>query len=668
MTLSLTRVSPMEGLSELESYALGLIHPEGIIIAEIVEYVNEKGMVTVNELREKFPEEHIEEALENGILIMPIDNGGQFITTKYLIDQNKDKYGTWKFKKGKRSAVFHETGTLSGAIYFVVSTSDKPLTSSEISSRLGGVQIRSGLRDLRGRNKVEIKRGKNKIGYFIADDEEIKNRQESAWKETKEEERQRRKAYALIFRDTGIGNDRLRDLHKSEIGMRIAEHLHKNPHLSHTSEIKTGLGAKTNGEGSGIDRVLKWMVEEGFLEKDRTGRENAYKLRFNPEDEIPDHLKMVKTVLDALPQMMQRERTPTDLTSIVFDSAREVVSDVLIEEGLWDDVSEEDLEEVIQTTSPTARYEGRPPKDTQPMFRASVLRWLMHMDSWDDLEMRLKRNLKLAEICGFDEDEIPDSTTFSTFWKEMGADPVEDVYLRQVKELAKRGVIKGKIISMDSTLIAGFEDDFGAKWGFSTTKGWVFGYKIHMVVDAEQEIPLGFIITSGNKSDMDYFIPLVDKAKELGIDFEIVLADKGYDKERHYRYAESAGAIPIIALNPRRSKQLKEAFHPKQTWLGKWINGMDAKSDPVEIFKRNPRVTCLIPRNSEEWKEYRKMRVSSERVFSRVKTYSPRAMFYGLERITVHVTLICITMCAIASASDTLGVPELMRSSTWPGI
>lgn len=668
MTLGLTIVSPMEGLSEFEFYAIGLIQQEGIALAEIVRYVNEEGMVTVNELRVKFPEEDIEEALDKGVLIMPIDNGGQFITTKYLVDQNKDKYGTWKFKKKKRSAVFHETGTLSDAIYFVISTSDKPLTSSEIRSRLGGVQIRSGLRNLRGRNKVGIKSGNNKTGYFIADDEEVKNRQESAWKEKNKEEKQRQKAYALIFRDTKFGNDKMEGLHKSEIGMRIAEHLHKNPHLSHTSEIKKRLDAKNNGERSDIDSVLKWMVEEGFLEKDRTGRENAYKLKFNPEDEIPDHLKMVKTVLDALPQMMQRERTPTDLTSVVFDSTREVVSDVLIDDGIWDDVSEEDLEDVIRMTYPTARYKGRPPKDTQAMFRASVLRWLMHMDSWGDLETRLKRNLKLAEICGFDEDDIPDSTTFSTFWKEMGVDPIEDVYLRQVKELAKRGVIKGKIISMDSTLFAGFEDDFGAKWGFSTTKGWVFGYKIHMVVDAEQEIPLGFIISSGNKSDMDYFIPLVDKAKELGIDFEIVLADKGYDKELHYRYAESAGAIPIIALNPRRSKQLKEAFHPNQTWLGTWIDGMDAKSDSVEISKRNPRVTCLIPRNSEEWKEYRKMRVSSERVFSRFKIYSPSAMFYGLEMITVQVTLICITMCAIASASDTLGVPELMRSTTWLGI
>jgi len=97
---------------------------------------------------------------------------------------------------------------------------------------------------------------------------------------------------------------------------------------------------------------------------------------------------------------------------------------------------------------------------------------------------------------------------------------------------------------------------------------------------------------------------------------------------------------------------------------------MDAKSDPVEIFKRNPRVTCLIPRNSEEWKEYRKMRVSSERVFSRVKTYSPRAMFYGLERITVHVTLICITMCAIASVWCLLrpGVPNLRKNNRFSWI
>jgi len=532
---------------------------------------------------------------------------------------------------------------------------------------LGGVKIKAGLNILRSQNNLGRIKGNNKTGYLILDDEEVKARQESSWKKKIDENKEKQKTRAVIFRNTKFGNDRLEELYKSDTGMRIAEQLHKNPHLSHTNEIKTALGAKSSGERVEIDRVLKWMVNEGFLKRERTGRENAYKLMFNPEYETPEYLEMIKTVLDALPMMRQRKRTPTEITAAVFDSIKCAISDVLIGDGIQE-VSEYDLYEMVLEISPVTTFHGRPQKETQPMFRASILKWLMHITSWEDLEMRLKRNLNLAKICGFDKDEIPDSTTFSNFWKEMGVNPVEDVYMRMVKNLAKRGVIKGKIISMDSTLLAGFKGDFGAKWGFSTTKGWIFGYKIHMVVDAEQEIPLGFIVTSGDKSDMDHFIPLIDKAKELGIDFEIVLADKGYDKEQHYRYAESKGGVPIIALNPRRSKQLKEAFHPNQTWLGKWIEGMNAKNATIGIFNRNPRIMTRIPRNTKEWKEYYKMRVSSERVFSRFKEYLPNAMFYDLKTITVHVTLICITMCAIASASDTLGVPELMRSTTWLGI
>jgi transposase len=733
---------------------------------EIIDFVNKKRVVTEKDLRKEFPRIAIEKYIKAGLLIKCINHGGQYITTAYLVNENKDKYGTWKYGG---SIVFHVTGTLADAIHFVLSMSDKPLTAMQISGMLGRVKIKSGLNELQHKEKLKRKKGEKKItikkgiitAYFIFDDKETYTRQMDAWVNLVNEIAYKKKVRALVFRSNKFTNGRMKELYNSKIEMEVIEHLRKNPHLSHINEIvdvlnekvclfcwndATGAGREqllkfleeglkidwvknaklkktadnkqiilTNRENSitlnlneaedkvsiktnegniyeyvskveegklniyGKDQVIEFnrreikhamerLIEKDYMKKECVGKNHTYRLTVDPDDASPEYIKIIESVMKWVPKIRERKGVPTPLPAVVIDSIRNEVSKVLLTYGMRGDVSEEYLEDIAWEMSPLTTCIGRPQNQTQPMFRASILKWLLGISSWEILEERLKRNEKLVKICGFDT--VPDASSFTIFWKEMGVASVEEVYIQQVKNLAKNGIVKGKIISMDSTLIVGLPDDFDAKWGFSTTKGWIFGYKIHMIVDAEQEIPLGFIITSGSKSDMGYFIPLIDKAHELGIDFKIVLADKGYDKKLHYQYAASKGRIPIIALNTRRGKLLKAAFHRDQTWLGKWIKGMDDdEEDPFDIFKRDPRINCRIPRNSDEWKKYYCMRVASERVFARLKMYLRGNMgFYGSGTISVHVTLICITMCAIAGVAHTSGVPELMRSTKWLGI
>jgi len=71
------------------------------IVDKIVEYVNKKEIVTMSELCGKFSKEDVEKSLKKSILIRSIDSGGQFITTKYLVDMNKNKHGVWSLKKRK---------------------------------------------------------------------------------------------------------------------------------------------------------------------------------------------------------------------------------------------------------------------------------------------------------------------------------------------------------------------------------------------------------------------------------------------------------------------------------------------------------------------------------------------------------------------------------------
>ena len=54
--------------------------------------------------------------------------------------------------------------------------------------------------------------------------------------------------------------------------------------------------------------------------------------------------------------------------------------------------------------------------------------------------------------------------------------------------------------------------DTEAKWGYSHTKGWVFGYKLHMVSSTDSSstvVPLSADVTTANVSDKPVYPDVV---------------------------------------------------------------------------------------------------------------------------------------------------------------
>ncbi len=93
--------------------------------------------------------------------------------------------------------------------------------------------------------------------------------------------------------------------------------------------------------------------------------------------------------------------------------------------------------------------------------------------------------------------------------------------------------------------------DPDARWGKKTyrgvhkkgtlwekTKAW-FGYKVHLIVDADYELPVCFDITGANQSDKTYLLPMVERLDknhpELLQDAKTLSGDKGYDSENNVR-------------------------------------------------------------------------------------------------------------------------------------
>lgn len=287
---------------------------------------------------------------------------------------------------------------------------------------------------------------------------------------------------------------------------------------------------------------------------------------------------------------------------------------------------------------------GRP-HDYKAMFRAMLLKEMRQISSRRKLVNFFKKDKFWLRKCGFEKP--PAHVAFCRFTERVGADAFELVFNELVKEIESMREI-GRIVAIDSTSLKAYSkyrknkenSDPDAAWGVTVKDGrqeWFFGYKVHIVADAELELPLGFEVTPANVYDSTrYQILLMDLMKR-GIKLNIVLADKGYDAKSNYSFTLEHGAIPIIAMNPRNLKEEKE---------------------------RNFEVDFPIRRNSGEWKELYKKRGAVERINSRLKeeldlkTLKVRR----LDRVRIHVACSLITMLAVGLVALKSGNGHLSAS------
>ncbi len=87
--------------------------------------------------------------------------------------------------------------------------------------------------------------------------------------------------------------------------------------------------------------------------------------------------------------------------------------------------------------------------------------------------------------------------------------------------------------------------DMEAKWGF-THRGPFKGFKLHVAVN-QLGLPLKAIVTPGNRFDSIFLPKLIED-----LEAQYVLADAGYHSLENIKAVKAIGAIPVIAVNPRR--------------------------------------------------------------------------------------------------------------------
>jgi hypothetical protein len=184
------------------------------------------------------------------------------------------------------------------------------------------------------------------------------------------------------------------------------------------------------------------------------------------------------------------------------------------------------------------------------------------------LRRELQRNGELRQVCGFDpfqgSSAVPPDWVYTRFLRalfrcETEINAMFDELVEKLRALlpdfGRRLVIDGKAIpsaGKPTDKNADGRRDADADWGTKTYKGrredpstgsgqatvwekivkW-FGYKVHLIVDADCELPLAFEVTRASVNDTVLLRPLMKKLKEkhptIVETAETCCADKGYD-------------------------------------------------------------------------------------------------------------------------------------------
>ena len=286
---------------------------------------------------------------------------------------------------------------------------------------------------------------------------------------------------------------------------------------------------------------------------------------------------------------------------------------------------------------------GREPYPPVSMLKAQLLKHLWRVPSDRRLALLLKRNRRMARVCGF-RDKTPSHGLFTQFRHRLGREGYEKVFSLLLKQLLRHGVVKGKVVAVDSTAVNAYsqrsldnktgKSDHEARVGRGRRR-FILGYKVHTACCTSSELPLAFMVEPCNRNDKQFIKPLLEKLKGRGISFKTVLADAQYDSAKVRKTVREHGAEPVIPY--RRTSKIRNALRVGRNFV---VHGVKRL---VNLFRK---------------------RVCIERVFSRAKEWLllDHLRVRGLEQAFIHVCLSFSSMFTVALTAVRQRKLNLIRS------
>ena len=89
-------------------------------------------------------------------------------------------------------------------------------------------------------------------------------------------------------------------------------------------------------------------------------------------------------------------------------------------------------------------------------------------------------------------------------------------------------------------------------------KEWHWGYKLHMVADANYGLPIDSLITTASRNDSPILAVLIEHAQQFHRWFrpQVVIADRGYDTKTNHQYLCDQNILPIIHIRRKATGAL----------------------------------------------------------------------------------------------------------------
>ncbi len=300
-------------------------------------------------------------------------------------------------------------------------------------------------------------------------------------------------------------------------------------------------------------------------------------------------------------------------------------------------------EELLQALK--VYYAGRNGYTDKVLWRTYVAMVVMNLPSFAALIRALQNNPFVAEACGIDyPNGIPSKFAYSRFMRKLQIKHNEVLVKNIMRKLTRRCYEVfpgfGKTVAIDSTDLKAWSNggkrrktDPDAGWvvkgGTNGKRKFVYGYKLHLLIDAIYELPIAAIITKGNAADVNYATPLLAQARLTHGQFhpDYVICDAGY----------SSG---------RLRKLTRTQYH----------------AEPIIKARKTDR---WITDETPDWQLSYDHRSASERVFSRMKTQRRLndVTVRRRRKVSVHSLIPVIVTQAMAVA-----FPDTPRNCVLAGI
>ena len=287
-------------------------------------------------------------------------------------------------------------------------------------------------------------------------------------------------------------------------------------------------------------------------------------------------------------------------------------------------------EEIVRSLE-KKRGRGRDTYPVRPMWNALVAGVVLQHATVESLLRELRRNGELRALCGFNmihgSDAVPTPWAMSRFVANVVREEalIKEMFEQLVTRASELLPGFGSQLAFDGKALPSYStgkksrdegrtSDPDADWGVKSYRGigkdgkpwqklkrW-FGYQLHLIIDAEYEIPVAFEVKRASASEPKSLLPMVQKLRKRHPDLvdgsQVLMADKGLDSaEINQGLWDKHGIKPVIDTRAMWRDEKNEQGHDATRDI---TRALDPDRVDTIVYTERGSVRCICPASGEE--------------------------------------------------------------------